>query len=473
MIAQVNADIKEWVKDYKGAKFHALLCDPPYHLLPIVKRFGKKNSAPARNGVYKRTSKGFMGQTWDGGDIAFDVDMWNSLGELLFPGAFMFIYAGTRTYHRVAVAVEDAGFIIHPAIGWITSQGFPKATRIDNQIDRKLGAKREKIGTAKTGVASGTHKHTGIDNKWGYDDDYFETAPATKLAQTWAGSRYGLMALKPAFEFILCAQRPYQGKPIEGIISSGAGALNIDGARISRKFGDRTEYGVNGIERSNNNNVYGKQSGKILYDGTRGRWPSNVVMSHLPECVKIGTKEDNYVINRFTDGAKPFGGGAGHEFESERQTGSVDIYQCVPDCPVYRTNLQASQWTDKDMSQVFYTTPPTEAEDITRYVPKVSPKERHAGLIGKENIHPTLKPIELNRWLSTLLLPPPEYAPRRILVPFAGVLSEAIGAELAGWEEIVAVELTPEYIPIGKARAEYWIKNNKRQLSFKEVLDEY
>jgi hypothetical protein len=440
MITQVNADIKEWVKDYKGAKFHALLCDPPYHLLPIVKRFGKPNSAPARNGVYKRTSKGFMGQTWDGGDIAFDVDMWHSLGELLYPGAFMFIYAGTRTYHRVAVAVEDAGFIIHPAIGWITSQGFPKATRIDNQIDRKLGAKREKIGTAKTGVASGTHKHAGNDNKWGYDDDYFETAPSTHLAQTWAGSRYGLMALKPAFEFILCAQRPYDGKAMDNIIENGAGALNIDSARIE------------------------------------SRWPSNVVMSHLPECVKIGTKEDSYVINRFTDGAKPFGNGAGHEFESERQTGSVDIYQCVPNCPVYRTNLQASKWTDKDMSQVFYTTPPSEAEDITMYVPKVSPKERHAGLNGKENIHPTLKPIELNRWLSTLLLPPPEYKPRRILVPFAGVLSEAIGAELAGWEEIVAVELTPEYIPIGKARAEYWTKmrvptrKSDAQLSFAEAL---
>jgi len=179
-------------------------------------------------------------------------------------------------------------------------------------------------------------------------------------------------------------------------------------------------------------------------------------MSHLPECVKIGTNNSSYVINRFTDGAKPFGSGAGHEFETENVESESDIYECAPDCPVRRTNEQASKWTDKDMSQVFYTTPPTDSKDATIYVPKVSPKERHAGMDGKLNVHPTLKPIELNRWLSTLLLPPPEYKPRRILVPFSGAGSECIGAMMAGWEDIVGVELTPEYIPIAEARIKYW-----------------
>lgn len=426
MITQINADVREWAKQYKDAKFHALLSDPPYHLLPIVKRFGKNGSKPAKKGVYNRTSRGFMGQTWDGGDIAFNADMWGELGELLYPGAFMFIYAGTRTYHRVAVAVEDAGFIIHPAIGWVTSQGFPKATRIDTQIDRELGAKRETIGEAKTGVASGTHKHTGIDNSWGYDDDYYETAPSTPLAKTWAGHRYGLMALKPSFEFILCAQKPHSGRPLDDITSTGAGALNIDEARL----------------------------------GTR--WPPNLALSHLPECRKIGEREDSYVINRFVDGAKPFGNGAGHEFETETNIGTVDIYECADGCPVRNMDEQAHKWNPgRDIAQVFYTVPPTEVEDVVKYVPKVTPKERHAGL-PSNNTHPTLKPIELNRWLASLLLPPIEYSPRRLLVPFAGVLSEAIGGELAGWEDITAVELTPEYIPIGKARAEYWTHRDKQ-----------
>ncbi len=467
MINQINDDVREWAKQYKGERFHALLSDPPYHLLPIVKRFGKKDSKPAKNGVYKRTSKGFMGQTWDGGDIAFDSEMWHELGELLFPGAFMFIYAGTRTYHRVAVAVEDAGFIIHPAIGWVTSQGFPKATRIDTQIDRMLGAQREQVGEAKTGVASGTHKHTGIDNSWGYDDAYYETAPATPMARVWAGHRYGLMALKPSFEFILCAQKPYSGRPMEEILGTGAGALNIDATRIgnedTRHVGGSTAFGV-----MNDDNWKAKP---VIGGSEHGRWPPNLVLSHLPECVKVGEKVESYPINRFEDGAKPFGHGAGHDFQTSMQTGTVDVYQCADGCPVRRMNEQASQWTNKDMGTVFYTTPPTETEDMTIYVPKVTPKERHAGLDSSNNVHPTLKPIELNRWLAKLLLPPQEYAPRRLLVPFAGVLSEAIGAELAGWEEITAIELTPEYIPIGKARAEYWTNNHKSQLSF-EGLDE-
>lgn len=471
MINQVNADIKDWVKNYKGAKFHALLSDPPYHLLPITKRFGKNGSKPPKGGVYQRSSRGFMGQTWDGGDIAFDSDMWHSIGELLLPGAFMFIYAGTRTYHRVAVAVEDAGFVIHPAVGWVTSQGFPKATRIDTQIDRKEGADRETVGEPKTGVASGTHKHAGTDSAWGYDDNYLETAPATPLAKTWAGHRYGLLALKPAFEFILCAQKPYERRPLEDILSNGAGALNIDAARIGSFGGgpqcdNRDENG----QCMGHDNAGRSTSGETIHgpEYLSGRWPSNVVMSHLPECKKVGERVEYYPINRFIDGAKPFGDGAGHNYQTVMEGAVVDIYNCAPGCPVLQVNDQSRAWNFKDMSQVFYTTPPVDMMDAVKYVPKVAPEERHAGLDGKGNVHPTLKPIELNKWLASLLLPPDLYAPRRILVPFAGVLSEAIGAELAGWEEVEAVELTPEYIPIGKARADYWINKDKNssQMSF-------
>lgn len=466
-ITVTNDDIRNWVKNYRGKKFHAILSDPPYHLTSITKRFGKPDSKPAKygkDGAFKRASRGFMQTTWDGGDIAFDSDMWHSLGELLLPGAFMFIYAGTRTYHRVAVAVEDAGFVIHPAVGWVTSQGFPKATRIDTQIDRKEGANRETIGEPKTGVASGTHKHAGTDSAWGYDDNYLETAPATPLAKTWAGHRYGLLALKPAFEFILCAQKPYDGKPLSDILSNGAGALNIDAARIgsedTRGIGGKTAFGV-----MNDDNWEAKP---VVGGSIKGRWPSNVVMSHLPECKKVGERVEYYPINRFIDGAKPFGDGAGHLYETVMEGAVIDIYNCAPGCPVLQVNDQSRAWNYKDMSQVFYTTPPVDMMDAVKYVPKVAPEERHAGLNGNGNTHPTLKPIDLNKWLASLLLPPPEYAPRRILVPFAGVLSEAIGAELAGWEEVEAIELTPEYIPIGKARADYWINKDKNssQMSF-------
>ena len=138
MVANIiKADILQWAKEYDGEPFHALLCDPPYHLQSIVKRFGKEGSAPAqygRDGAFGRVSKGFMGKEWDGGEIAFDPETWHLLGQHLYPGAFGMAFS-TRNYHRLAVAIEDAGFVIHPAIGWLNSQSFPKATRINNQID--------------------------------------------------------------------------------------------------------------------------------------------------------------------------------------------------------------------------------------------------------------------------------------------------------------------------------------------------
>ena len=114
-----NEDVVEWAKHYDKPKFHALLCDPPYHLTTIVKRFGKKGSAPAKygtDGVFSRASKGFMGQTWDGGDIAFEPETWTAFLPLLHDGAFGMAFSASRNWHRLAVAIEDAGYIIHPTI---------------------------------------------------------------------------------------------------------------------------------------------------------------------------------------------------------------------------------------------------------------------------------------------------------------------------------------------------------------------
>ncbi|HUW11898.1 MAG TPA: hypothetical protein VM537_19380, partial [Anaerolineae bacterium] len=107
------ADVLEW----EGDQFHAMLCDPPYEL-------------------------GFMGKRWDGTGIAFQSETWAHLAQFLLPGAFGMAFSGSRTWHRLAVAIEDAGLIIHPSIfGWAYGSGFPKATRIDTQVDKRKGYK--------------------------------------------------------------------------------------------------------------------------------------------------------------------------------------------------------------------------------------------------------------------------------------------------------------------------------------------
>ena len=384
----INDDVLTWADQPVKSKFHAMLCDPPYHLTSIVKRFGKKGSAPAKHGtdgVFQRSSSGFMGQEWDGGDIAFNPETWALLGEHLYDGAFGMAFAASRNWHRLAVAIEDAGFIIHPTIFlWAQGQGFPKATRIDKKAND----------------------------------------------ERWSGHRYGLQALKPSVEPIIVFQKSYNGKPLDNMIETGAGALNIDGARIP-----------------------------------------------------LANEDDEYVINTFDDGAKPWGDAKGEKYTSRKVgkrnqhqgdartprgagmfgEGTPVITYPIPEQGRWPANFMLTDETAEKMgeeSRFFYTVSDTLNDgDPVFYCPKASPSEKTAGLDERSN-HPTHKPIDLCRYLATLLLPPDMYAPRQILIPFSGVGSEMIGAGLAGWDRILGIEKDTEqgYIDIANKRLEHWLK---------------
>ena len=129
----VNEESLKHLKTLKENTFDSCVTDPPYHLASILKRFGpgqkginNKDEKEGRNGPYHRAAKGFMGQTWDGGDIAFNKDFWKEVYRVMKPGCVLLAFAATRNYHRMAVAVEDAGFEIFDMINWIYGSGFPK-----------------------------------------------------------------------------------------------------------------------------------------------------------------------------------------------------------------------------------------------------------------------------------------------------------------------------------------------------------
>lgn len=380
MYRVINTKIEEVSQDI--GYFHACLTDPPYHLTSIVKRFGGENSSPAKfgkDGAFARASKGFMGQVWDGGDVAFREETWQKIGGFLHPGAFTMAFASARGYARMAVAIEDAGFEMHPSLFlWNFSSGFPKATRIDNQVVRR-----------------------GLDG------------------EMWTGYRYGKQALKPAIEPIICAQKPYFDSPVEVMINLGSGALNIDGGRVNE------------------------------------RYPANLVLSHMQGCKVVGEKwVEGYQINRWKDDAHPFGNGAGNEFETESIPGHFeDVYECEEGCPVEKMKADASFYHCSDFS--YEVEEKILESDNCVTVKKPDHYERSAGL-EENNPHPTLKPIALAKYLATLLLPPKEFAPRRILVPFSGAGSEMIGCMLAGWEEVVGIEMTPEYVETANKRLAFW-----------------
>src|SRR5262249_45656823 len=146
-------------------RFDSGVTDSPYHLHSITKRFaktGRSNRTATTSGPHQRTARGFMQKTWDGGDIAFDPELWAQVLRVLKPGAFLVAFSSCRTYHRMACAIEDAGFITHPFVAWLFGQGFPKAHRVK--------------------------------------------------AEGWEGWRYGAQALKPAIEPIYMGQKPFSEK---------------------------------------------------------------------------------------------------------------------------------------------------------------------------------------------------------------------------------------------------------------------
>lgn len=483
-----QADILEWAARYDGPLFHALITDPPYHLTEITKRFGKEGSAPAqfgKDGSFARLSKGFMGKQWDGGRIAFEPETWAALGRLLHPGAFGMAFASTRGFHRMAVAIEDAGFIIHPMICWNFASGFPKATRIDVQVDRAAGAERETVGTRKHAPkwAAAELGYREKDNGYNSKDrkTFDVTAPATPTAQAWEGHRYGMQALKPAIEPIIVFQKPYQGKPVESITRTGAGAINVDGGRIE---GD-------GWSKQDGNSGAGFKTGKFMggvglgeptqqggfRESIAGRWPANLVLSHAPDC--NGHCVEACPVRRL--------GEQSGESESKRSDrGKVEIFdELYKRAPSWHGESTERGHDDSGTAARFffnadYALERLEDTDPLIYVPKASTAEREAGLTDfdpttvddgrqtpidnpylrgettRRNTHPTIKPISLARHLATLLLPPDMYAPRRILIPFAGAGSEMIGAMLAGWEVVQGVELEADHVEIARARLAFW-----------------
>ena len=119
----------------------AVVTDPPYHLYSIVKRFGGKDAASAKfgtDGAFQRASKGFMGKDWDGGDVSYDPATWAECLRVLKPGGHMLAFGGSRTFHRIAVAIEDAGFELRDTIMWVYGSGFPKSHNVGKIIQRDV-----------------------------------------------------------------------------------------------------------------------------------------------------------------------------------------------------------------------------------------------------------------------------------------------------------------------------------------------
>lgn len=268
----MKGDCLDKIKELDDCSIDCIVTDPPYHLQSIVDRFGGDGAAPAQfgsDGAFKRASRGFMGQTWDGGQIAFNPDLWRECRRVLKPGGFLCAFSSTRTVFRMGVAIEDAGLILRDTLHWIYKTGFPKGINLSVAVDRHFDKLHERQVIKSRKQAGSKFKMTEylIDNGGFNDPDrsaYDITAPATEEADRAEGLN---IALKPAVEPAILARKPLEGTNVANWLKWGTGALNIDACRYPYNVKDNGWIGSNNID----------PEGHEL-----GRYPANVFMCAKP-----------------------------------------------------------------------------------------------------------------------------------------------------------------------------------------------
>jgi hypothetical protein len=270
-------DNREALKHIADCSVDSIVTDPPYALVSIVKRFGKPGSAAVKvpeggSGAYARASSGFMGKQWDTGETAFAVEFWAECLRVLKPGGHVVAFSGTRTVHRMACAIEDAGFEIRDQIYWHYASGFPKSHDVSKGIDRQNGDERPVVSSRKAHDIRGGNLMEASQGKGVGSYQIDITSAASAASAAWEG--WGT-ALKPATEPICLARKPLIGTVATNVLEYGTGALNILGTRVGTRVGTRTAS--TGEVVGDNVAMAGANYGRVeTGEVTIGRWPANL-----------------------------------------------------------------------------------------------------------------------------------------------------------------------------------------------------
>jgi len=355
---------------------------------------------------------GFMGKSWDRSGITYSVEFWKEVFRVLKPGGHLLSFGGSRTYHRMTCAIEDAGFEIRDMIEWVYGSGFPKSLNIGKALDKSAGVEREVIGEKfNKNRKNGSIACVGLNTDSSFD---LITAPATDSAKQWDG--WGT-ALKPAHEPICMARKPIDGTVAANVLKYGTGGINVDVCRVE------------GIEPHHN---YGRTSGEKSFVGVSevpsvtppsGRFPANLIHDGSPEVVAMFPVTNNVGHAPRNGKGSPFGG--------DNDTPRSEFYM-----------------SDKGSAARFF------------YCAKPSPAERNMGCDNIERgcFHPTVKPISLMCYLVRLVTPPGGVC----YDPFVGSGTTPMACKKEGFNYIGS-EMTDEYIPIIHARLSAVVKDEPVQ----------
>jgi DNA modification methylase len=424
----INADCIEAMKAMPDNSVDSIVTDPPYEL-------------------------GFMGKSWDASGIAFNVEVWREALRVMKPGGHLIAFSGSRTYHRMAVAIEDAGFEIRDQIMWVYGSGFPKSLNIAKSIENKIttgsAAKNsfhklagERTGDGRIGMYDSVEEQgfrkVNPDQLGGFTLD-----ATTPEAQQWQG--WGT-ALKPAHEPMVLARKPLIGTVANNVLTHGTGGLNIDGSRV----GSEEMGGISNPIFPAGASLVGKKENAERTDVspiTAGRWPANFIHDGSDEVVALF----------------PDSNGAGGSTPNVKVTGYGD--GIGNGTTVYTPNDRKEFNSGSGSAARFF------------YCAKASKRDRNEGLDGFEakrdhdgradggvggdnprnrtnnaklNHHPTVKPTALMQYLVRLVTPPNGI----VLDPFMGSGSTGKACAYEGFD-FIGIDQSAEYVAIAQARIDF------------------
>jgi len=454
--------------------------------------------------TYPPYELGFMGKKWDASGIAYNVELWQECLRVLKPGGHFIAFGGTRTYHRMAVAIEDAGFEVRDMLEWIYNSGFPKSLNVGKAVDKRSGVSiswfgkwlrewREKenipqkeiakLFPSKTGGLTGCvanwelglnmptneqfnlicktfnlpfdsleeaeREVIGKDKNWGEKGVVpltgYKEFDITKGNSEWEG--FG-SALKPAHEPIIMARKPLSEKTIvENVLKHGTGAIDIDGCRIPTR--EKTQS--KGAKETSNN--YGKisvEAEKDKYPMELDRFPANIICTD--DALNDGVMTKSVSGGKST--GRNFGGASEKDMDrtGHSDSGSKSRYFDIDVWAEKHGLLQFPKASKRERNEGCER---LEEKRITGQ-PSFLDEGGHAKATGKpnkaiynQNHHPTVKPVHLISWLVRLVSKEGD----TVLDPFAGSFTTGVACKMLG-RKFIGIEMDESYVVIGKARIE-------------------
>lgn len=466
----ITSDSLEYLKLFNDYQADILFCDPPYALGSeiIIRQDGKVDYKKASDFMNKWKMP--TGEYWE----KWFIEAYRTLKH----GGYLLMYGMDRQLLLFKYYASLAGFQEQQSIYWYYISNFPKATDLSKMIDKNAGAEREVIGT-KISEGGRSGNTSGIEN---FNKEFDITTPSTELAKKYNGYKYSISPLKQTCETIMVFKKPNKtGSVLHDTLAMENGdntitcsALNIDGNRVDFSKNETDRRVGTDVKRGDskglgeNKSLWGGNDGinkigvQMYKDG--GRYPAQTFIdSQVAEKLDLQSgiiKSSNNRINKIgtpTDSPTSFGvANKEHEYNDTGGCSKI-LHKC-------------------DYEQIDF--------DLFIYQPKVSIKERNAGLDTFEDLkfnsdvpvpqraerpfnsvknnHPTLKPIELNKKILKLFKTPNEQV---IIYPFAGSGSEIIGGQKANFRNWFACEINDNYTKIANARIKHFEEYDYEQLS--------